>query len=55
MRLGLVIDLDVCVGCHACAVACKEWNASGSIGPLADYQPYGADPTVVWFNRIRHF
>jgi Fe-S-cluster-containing dehydrogenase component len=19
-RLGLVIDLDICVGCHACAV-----------------------------------
>jgi Fe-S-cluster-containing dehydrogenase component len=26
MKLGLVIDLDVCVGCHACATACKEWN-----------------------------
>ncbi|MEO1276147.1 MAG: hypothetical protein AAFV96_12410, partial [Pseudomonadota bacterium] len=25
-RLGLVIDLDICVGCHACAVACKAWN-----------------------------
>ena len=22
-RLGLVIDLDTCVGCHACAVNCK--------------------------------
>ena len=22
-KLGLVIDLDVCVGCHACATACK--------------------------------
>ena len=42
MRLGLVIDLDVCVGCHACAIACKEWNASGTTGPLSDYQPYGA-------------
>jgi Fe-S-cluster-containing dehydrogenase component len=21
-KLGLVIDLDICVGCHACAVAC---------------------------------
>jgi Fe-S-cluster-containing dehydrogenase component len=28
-KLGLVIDLDTCVGCHACAVACKEWNAGG--------------------------
>ena len=55
MRLGLVIDLDVCVGCHACAIACKEWNASGTTGPLSDYQPYGAEPSGVWFNRIRHY
>ena len=55
MRLGLVIDLDVCVGCHACAVACKEWNASGTTGPLSDYQPYGAEPSGVWFNRIRKY
>ena len=27
--LGLVIDLDTCVGCHACAVNCKEWNTGG--------------------------
>ena len=25
-QLGLVIDLDTCVGCHACATACKSWN-----------------------------
>jgi Fe-S-cluster-containing dehydrogenase component len=25
-KLGLVIDLDTCVGCHACVVACKGWN-----------------------------
>lgn len=56
MKLGLVIDLDTCVGCHACAVACKEWNEYSKVsGPLADYQPYGAEPSGVWFNRIRHF
>ena len=33
-KLGLVIDLDICVGCHACAVACKEWNEGGQFGPL---------------------
>jgi sulfite dehydrogenase (quinone) subunit SoeB len=55
MRLGLVIDLDVCVGCHACAVSCKQWNASGTTGALSDYQPYGAEPSGVWFNRIRHY
>ena len=55
MKLGLVIDLDVCVGCNACAVACKQWNASGTTGPLSDYQPFGKDPSGVWFNRIRHY
>lgn len=55
MKLGLVIDLDTCVGCHACAVACKQWNTSGTTGPLTDYDPYGAKPSGVWFNRIRHF
>ncbi|MCG5536435.1 4Fe-4S dicluster domain-containing protein [Ectothiorhodospira mobilis] len=55
MRLGLVIDLDTCVGCHACAVACKQWNTSGTSGPLTDESPYGPEPSGVWFNRVRHF
>ena len=32
-KLGLVIDLDTCVGCQACAVACKEWNTQGYSAP----------------------
>ncbi|GAB4224071.1 MAG: 4Fe-4S dicluster domain-containing protein [Kiloniellaceae bacterium] len=55
VKLGLVIDLDICVGCHACAVNCKEWNTSGHSAPLTDSNPYGADPTGVWFNRIHTF
>ncbi|MGD9943014.1 MAG: 4Fe-4S dicluster domain-containing protein [Burkholderiaceae bacterium] len=56
MKLGLVIDMDTCVGCHACAVACKEWNgASLMAGGAPDYEPYGDQPSGVWFNRIRHF
>ena len=51
-KLGLVIDLDTCVGCHACAVACKEWNAGGITGPLTDENPYGAEPRGVWLNRV---
>ena len=54
-KLGLVIDLDICVGCHACAVNCKEWNTSGHSAPLHDVEPYGDDPTGVWFNRIHTF
>ena len=56
MKLGLVIDLDTCVGCHACATACKEWNGASAIsGPLTDSDPYGAEPTGTWLNRVRHY
>jgi Fe-S-cluster-containing dehydrogenase component len=54
-KLGLVIDLDVCVGCHACATACKEWNSGGHSSPLPDFNPYGTDPSGVWFNRVHSF
>jgi Fe-S-cluster-containing dehydrogenase component len=54
-RLGLVIDLDICVGCHACAVNCKEWNTGGVAAPLTDLAPYAADPDGVWFNRVHTF
>ena len=54
-KLGLVIDLDICVGCHACAVNCKEWNSGGHMAPLTDLDPYGPNPLGVWFNRIHSF
>ena len=54
-KLGLVIDLDICVGCHACAVSCKEWNSGGMAAPLTDAQPYGAEPDGVWFNRVHSY
>jgi len=54
-RLGLVIDLDICVGCHACAVNCKQWNSGGVAAPLTDLNPYGSDPLGVWFNRVHTF
>ena len=54
-KLGLVIDLDTCVGCQACAVACKEWNDGGHMAPLTDIDPYGAEPSGVWFNRVHSY
>jgi Fe-S-cluster-containing dehydrogenase component len=54
-QLGLVIDLDTCVGCHACVVNCKEWNTGGYPAPLADSDPYGAHPGGAWLNRVHSY
>jgi len=54
-KLGLVIDLDTCVGCHACAVSCKEWNTVGFTGPLSDRNAYGDDTDGTWLNRVHGY
>ncbi len=54
-RLGLAIDLDTCVGCHACAVACKSWNSVGAFAPVIDLEPQGKRPRGVWFNRVHSY
>ena len=54
-KLGLVIDLDTCVGCQACVVNCKEWNTGGHSAPLPDRDPYQTEPRGVWFNRVHTF
>ena len=54
-KLGLVIDLDICVGCQACATSCKEWNTQGISGPLTDFDPHGSSPDGVWLNRVHSF
>ena len=54
-QLALVMDLNVCVGCHACVTSCKEWNTSGWAGSMVDQRPYDADPTGTFFNRVQTF
>ena len=54
-QMALVIDLNVCVGCQACVTSCKEWNTSGESGSLADLNPYDADPSGTFFNRVQTF
>jgi len=54
-KLGLVIDLDTCVGCQACVVNCKEWNGGGYPAPLSDLHPYGVEPVGAWLNRVHAF
>ncbi|MEM9428076.1 MAG: 4Fe-4S dicluster domain-containing protein [Pseudomonadota bacterium] len=53
--LGLVIDLDTCVGCHACVVSCKEWNSAAYGAPLGDLDPYGAAPEGAFLNRVHTY
>ena len=54
-KLGLVIDLDTCVGCHACATSCKEWNSTGYSAPLTDQDAHGRDPHGAWLNRVHSY
>ena len=54
-KLGLVIDLDTCVGCHACVISCKGWNTENYGAPLSDQNPYGADPSGTFLNRVHSY
>ena len=37
MKLGMVIDLDRCIGCRTCAAICKNHNS---------------EPEGIWWNRV---
>ncbi|MCA8868789.1 MAG: 4Fe-4S dicluster domain-containing protein [Rhodobacteraceae bacterium] len=54
-KLGLVIDLDTCVGCHACVINCKEWNTSNYGAPLSDMDAYGEKPVGTFLNRVHTY
>ena len=54
-KLGLVIDLDTCVGCQACVTACKGWNDQGYGASLSDQDAYGANPSGTFLNRVHSY
>lgn len=54
-KLGLVIDLDTCVGCHACVISCKGWNTENYGAPLSDTDAYGENPSGTFLNRIHSY
>src|SRR5262245_792508 len=39
-RMGFFTDSSVCIGCKACEVACKEWNALPAEGLLLTGMSY---------------
>ncbi|SNX74047.1 Fe-S-cluster-containing dehydrogenase component [Cereibacter ovatus] len=51
-KLALVIDLDACVGCHACTVACKGWHALSPATTLGDRDSHGAAPEGAFLTRV---
>ena len=53
--LGLVIDLDTCVGCHACVISCKGWNTENYGAPLSDADAHGAAPVGTFLNRVHSY
>ncbi len=53
-KLGLVIDLDTCVGCHACVISCKGWNTENYGAPLSDQDAYGA-ASGTFLNRVHSY
>jgi Fe-S-cluster-containing dehydrogenase component len=54
-KLGLVIDLDTCVGCQACVISCKGWNTENYGAPLSDTDAYGANPVGTFLNRVHAY
>ena len=54
-KLGLVIDLDTCVGCQACVTACKGWNDQGYGVPLSDQNAYGSENSGTFLNRVHSY
>jgi Fe-S-cluster-containing dehydrogenase component len=47
-----VIDLDTCVGCHACVTVLQGLEHQNYGAPLSDIDAYGADPEGAFLNRV---
>ena len=48
MPKGMFVDTTICIGCKACQVACKQWNALS--GEPADFRTDPAEKIPVAVN-----
>ena len=51
-KLGIVTDLQSCVGCEACALHCKETKAGEPLSDFGRKGPIPIEPSSVWHNRV---
>jgi len=54
-KLGLVIDLDTWVGCHAGVISCKGWNTENYGTALSDTDAYGPNVSGTFLNRVHSY
>ncbi|MCJ7569349.1 MAG: 4Fe-4S dicluster domain-containing protein [Anaerolineales bacterium] len=51
-RYGMAIDLDKCVACHSCTIACKQEN---DIAPRTEDEPGTQGPRWNWVYEVGPF
>ena len=59
VEVSKLVDIDLCIGCKACEVACKEWNdlpAEETSGTTSSYQSHEDLTAATWdlmrFNEV---
>src|SRR3954462_8139558 len=58
VEIAKMVDIDLCIGCKACEVACKEWNDlpaedTSNFGSYQSHEDLSATPwDLMRFNEI---
>ena len=58
LEVSKIVDIDLCIGCKACEVACKEWNDldAEETSNFGSYQSHEDLTTATWdlmrFNEV---
>src|SRR5689334_19643878 len=58
LEVSKIVDIDLCIGCKACEVACKEWNdlPAETTSNFGSYQSHEDLTATTWdlmrFNEV---